>query len=100
MNSEEENFNNEFCTWEMVTGESGTFIRVFDLTMDLSNWNVHLKPKDLLEMWYYDNASPQSQKGGSEGAPHFPNGFSLCSALLDQQVVSMSRNYIDLTKGQ
>ena len=83
MNSDEENFDNKFCTWEMVTGDSGTFLRVFDINI---NWVIDIDPKTLLESWYYDNSSPSKTKVGSGGAPLYPNGFSLCSALLDGQV--------------
>ena len=83
MNADEDNFNNKFCTWEMVTGDSGTFLRVFDINI---NWVIDIDPKTLLESWYYDNSNPSKTKVGSGGAPLYPNGFSLCSALLDGQV--------------
>ena len=81
MNSDENNFNNQLCTWEMVTGDSGTFLRVFDLNI---KWLVDINPSQLLQSWYYDNSSPSKSELGS--APLYPNGFSLCSTLLDGQV--------------
>ena len=86
MTSNEENFNNNYCSWEMVTGESGTFVRVFDMNFDFTGLIDDVSPELLLDMWYYDNATPISTFGGSQGAPKYPNGFSLCSALLDEQV--------------
>ena len=86
MTSNEENFNNNYCSWEMVTGESGTFVRVFDMNFDFTGLIDDVSPELLLDMWYYDNATPISTFGGSQGAPKYPNGFSLCSALLDDQV--------------
>ena len=89
MSQDEENFNENLCTWEMVTGESGTFLRIFDIFTDLSTWVANLPPSLFLQSWYYDNATPVRDRVGSGGAPNYPNGFSLCSALLDQQVCGL-----------
>ena len=38
MSLEEQNFNETFSPWEMVTGPSGTFLRTINLGYDLENW--------------------------------------------------------------
>ena len=77
----------------MVTGESGTFVRVFDMNFDFTGLIDDVSPELLLDMWYYDNATPLSAFSGSQGAPKYPNGFSLCSALLDEQVLIFKKEF-------
>ena len=86
MSTNENNFDNSLCTWEMVTGNSGTFLRIFD-------FNTDLVPEDDFQSWYYDNSSPDTTSpppaaaAFALGAPWFPNAnFALCTGLLDQQV--------------
>ena len=84
MSTNENNFDNRLCTWEMVTGNSGTFLRIFDFNF------TDLDPEDDFQSWYYDNSSPDttnSAPAAALGAPWFPNAnFALCTGLLDQQV--------------
>ena len=84
MDASESEFNKEFCHWEMVTGASGTFLRTIDLKNDLENWFGGRTDENLfMRSWYYDNAIPHSM--GNREAPEYSNGWSLCSALVDDQ---------------
>ena len=85
MDSTEINFKKDFCHWEMVTGATGTFLRSIDLENDLEKWFGGEENDENLFMssWYYDNGVPSSI--GSKGAPEYPNRWSLCSALVDDQ---------------
>lgn len=88
MSSEEENnFDQRYCPWEMVTGASGTFLRVIDVVHDLGDWFGYedINANDFMRSWYYDNAIPSSL--GDSGAPEHPNKWSLCSATVDNQVI-------------
>ena len=82
MSEDELNFDNTFCTWEMVTGSSGTYLRVNNPIFDSPE--IDLPIQDVIESWYYDNAIPIGE--GDGGAPIFENGFAMCSARLDGQV--------------
>ena len=84
MDEFETNFNDKFCHWEMVTGDSGTFFRSIDLVNDLEKWFGGEYDENLfMRSWYYDNGMPSAV--GSKGAPEYPNRWSLCSALVDDQ---------------
>ena len=77
-----------FCYWDMVTGPSGTFLRTIDITHDLLDWAHHpnLPIENFMMNWYYDNDTPLSDDGGNEDTPLYPNGWSLCSARINNQV--------------
>lgn len=82
MSPMEANFNETFSPWEMVQGPSGTYLRIIDLDYDLENW---FGVDSFMRSWYYDNSKPIGS--GDFGAPQHPNGWSLCSATLDGQVM-------------
>ena len=94
MSTNENNFDNRLCTWEMVTGNSGTFLRIFDFNF------TDLDPEDDFQSWYYDNSSPDttnSAPAAALGAPWFPNAnFALCTGLLDQQVYLYSKSLFSM----
>ena len=79
MDSEEEQFDNGFCSWDMVTGNSGTYFRAWEPHFKLSG--IDLPIEELMEAWYYDDDSPTGT--GANGAPLFQNGWSMCSGLVN-----------------
>ena len=79
MDSEEQQFDNGFCSWDMVTGKSGTYFRTWDPYFKLSGIDVPIE--ELVESWYYDDASPIGT--GDKGAPMFQNGWTMCSGLVN-----------------
>ena len=81
MDQFEDQFDEGYCNWEMVTGKSGTYLRTIDLKHDLENW---FGPESFMRSWYYDNSKPIDVD--DFGSPIYPNGFALCSATLDNQV--------------
>ena len=83
MSEDELNFDNTFCAWEMVTGPSGTYLRVNNPVFDSPI--IDLPVSLLLESWYYDDNAPIGT--GNKDEPTFENGFHLCSARLDGQVI-------------
>ena len=91
MSDEELAFDNTYCNWEMVTGASGTYLRVVDAEFespDLPDVPIEL----IVESWYYDNIEPIGQ-GDKWGEPIFENGWHMCSARSDGQVrLSMKIN--------
>ena len=59
-------------------------IPYIDLKNDLENWFGGSADENLfMRSWYYDNAIPSSI--GNRDSPEYPNGWSLCSALVDDQ---------------
>ena len=91
MSDEELAFDNTYCNWEMVTGASGTYLRVVDAEFespDLPDVPIEM----IVESWYYDNIDPIGQ-GDKWGEPIFENGWHMCSARSDGQVrLSMKIN--------
>ena len=81
MDEFEDQFDEGYCNWEMVTGKSGTYLRTIDLKHDLDDW---FGPESFMRSWYYDNSKPIDVD--DFGGPIYPNGFALCSATLDNQV--------------
>ena len=77
----EENFDESFCNWEMVSGKSGTYLRAINLDHDLEDW---FGPDLFMRSWYYDNSFAYDVD--DFGAPIYPNGFALCSSTLNNQV--------------
>ena len=82
MTENENAFDKGFCSWEMVTGSSGSFLRVIDPLVHFQDIDFPIEM--LVESWYYDDASPIGT--GDRGAPLFINGWSMCSALTNNQV--------------
>ena len=82
MSLHENQFDERFSEWEMVTGASGTFVRAIQLKHDLGAW---YGTDEFMRSWYYDNDTP-TERIGDHQAPEYPNGWSLCSATLDGQV--------------
>ena len=89
MSEEEENYNHGFSSWEMVTGEVGTFMRAIDVIHDLGDWfgEPDIKPDQFMRSWYYDNAVPSGN--GDNGSPEHPNKWSMCTGNLDDQVCKL-----------
>ena len=84
MDSFEKNFNLDFSPWEMASSEfSGTFLRTLNIEHDFEKW---FGPEAFMRSWYYDNSNPNLEKG-SFGASKFPNGWSMCSSTLNNQVL-------------
>lgn len=83
MDSNEENFNKTFCNWEMVSGSGGTYFRAIQ-PYYIAPGSKDNTFEDVFESWYYDNASPIGI--GDNGAPMFDNNWSMCSAIMNQQV--------------
>ena len=88
MDSEEEQFDNGYCSWDMVTGNSGTYFRTWDPSFTLLGLDLPIE--ELMESWYYDDDSPTGT--GANGAPLFQNGWSMCSGLVNVGVLS----YVDI----
>jgi len=84
MDSQEMEFDNGFAQWDMVTGNSGTYFRAWDTRFSLEG--IDLPIEELVEMWYYDDDSPIGT--GDRGAPEFQNGWSMCSALVNDQNIA------------
>ena len=73
-----EAFNNDFCTWEMVTGDHGTMVRAVNIKYDVDGW----RPEDHLEHWFYDNEVPRCTDCGNRNCAVHPNGWNMCSSLM------------------
>lgn len=86
MDAEEEMFNNKFSPWDVVTGPFGSFFRSTEIKHDLHKiYGPQFEKTDnVFQAWYYDNAVPEGP--GDNGAPKHPNGWSMCSANLNNQV--------------
>jgi len=81
MDDQEKEFDNGYCSWDMVTGTSGTYLRVWDPYFKLSGLDIPVE--ELVESWYYDDDTPTGT--GDQGAPLFQNGWSMCSGLVNDQ---------------
>lgn len=81
-------FNKSFCTWEMVTGQSGTYLRTIDIQHDLLDWAHYpnYDPSAFINHWFYDNEIPECYDCGSKGTAKHPNGWSMCSSRMNQIV--------------
>jgi hypothetical protein len=92
MDSNEENFKNEYCPWQMVTGPSGTFLKTIHFLSELLGESLGYEnndPANFLKSWYYDNAIPNNF---SSGNPKHPNGWIMCSASVNNQVCYGKQN--------
>ena len=86
MDINEINFDNNLCKWQMVSGPSGTLLQSFDFEQD---FDTSLENGDIMKNWYFDMSTPLPGVAGHLKAPVYPyapNGFHLCSKLLDNQV--------------
>ena len=86
MDVNENGFNKNLGKWQMATGPSGTFLQSFDFQQNI---DLNSVKEDIMNNWYFDMATPISDNGGNENTPIFPlqpNGFHLCSKLLNNQV--------------
>ena len=91
MDINEINFDNNLCKWQMVSGPSGTLLQSFDFEQD---FDTSLENGDIMKNWYFDMSTPLPGVAGHLNAPVYPyapNGFHLCSKLLDNQVLSFTK---------
>lgn len=79
MDNQENEFDNGYCSWDMVTGRSGTYFRAWDTHFKISGADVAIEK--FIEPWYYDDDTPTGT--GDKGAPLFQNGWSMCSGLVN-----------------
>merc|ERR1712156_1299504 len=84
MDNQENEFDNGYCFWDMVTGSSGPYFRAWDTHFQLRGEDFAIE--DLLETWYYDDDTPIWF--GDKGAPLFQNGWSMCSGLVNDQNIA------------
>ena len=87
MDINEISFDNNLCKWQMVSGPSGTLLQSFDFEQD---FDTSLENGDIMKNWYFDMSTPLPGVPGHLNAPVYPyapNGFHLCSNLLDNQVL-------------
>ena len=72
--SEEENlFDTKFSHWDMVTGQTGSYLRTYAMTHNLTDWAgvPDLDETFIMRAWYYDNAVPVGEDEDT-GAPEHP----------------------------
>ena len=103
MDSDETNFSNKFCPWQMISGPSGTLLQSLDFEQNFADG---MEKAEILKNWYYDSGTPMGLNGHYESPlyldpyfldkfPNGTNGFHLCSALLDDQVIVLITFFSD-----
>ena len=90
MDDQEKGFDKGYCSWDMVTGSSGTYFRTWDTYFKLAYSDFQIE--ELLETWYYDDDTPDHYNDKT-GAPVFQNGWNMCSALVDVNIFQCTAEF-------
>ena len=87
---DDRDFDETYSRWEAVKGPTGTYLRGLEMHNNFADWTGHYDapPEEYMKMWFYDNEEPSDPTGGDEGVALFPNRFSLCTNLLNNQVTT------------
>ena len=80
MDDQENEFDKGYCSWDMVTGSSGTYFRTWDPYFKLADLDIPIE--EFVEPWYYDDDTPDHFNNKS-GAPVLQNGWNMCSGLVN-----------------
>jgi len=98
---EGDDFNNDYCPWEFVTGRAGSLVRSTTLDHDLGAW-MHLpnvSPAFFTRNWFYDNREPTRVENGVAIHPFGLREFYQCSSKLTEQKASWGTHGFRLKPG-